>query len=78
MTPAPSDSGQFVPHIHKLVKRLKLKLAFYFRIKSCLSFKAKKQIVAAAFMSVLHYGDVLYVHASSKWLQSLHSKAECP
>ncbi len=42
-------------------------LSFYFRIKS---FEAKKKLVAATFMSVLDYGDVIYIHTSS---QSLHA-----
>lgn len=52
------------------MKRLKLKLSFYFRIKSCLSLNSKKRLGAATFMSVLDYGDVVYMHASS---QSLHA-----
>ena len=60
----------FTNHIQQLVKRLKLKLSFHFRIKSCLPCKSKKIVVAATFMSVLDYSDVVYMQASS---QSLHT-----
>jgi len=48
-----------------------LKLGFYFRIKSCLSFKPRKRLVAATFMSVFDYGDVLHMHALSQRLHAL-------
>ena len=65
------DSLSFSAHIQQLVKKLKLKLGFFFRIKSCLSFESRKRLVSATFMSVLDYGDVLYMHASSNSLHSL-------
>lgn len=58
--------------IKQLVKK-KLKLRFFFRIKSWLSFKAKKRLVSATFMSLLDYGDVVYMNASSKCLNSLET-----
>ncbi len=64
------ESLSFTFHIQQLAKRLKLKLGFYFRIKSCLSLESRKRLVAATFMSILDYGDVLYMYASS---QSLHA-----
>ena len=65
------DSLSFKPHIQQLVKKLKQKLGFYFRNKACFSFEAKKRLVAATFMSVLDYGDVLYMHASAQCLHTL-------
>jgi len=64
------DESLYFSHHTQLAKRLKLKFGFYFRIKSCHLFKSRKRLVAAMFMSVLDYGDVLYMHASS---QSLHA-----
>ncbi len=64
------ESLSFTFHIQQLAKRLKLKQGFYFRIKSCLSLESRKRLVAATFMSILDYGDVLYMYASS---QSLHA-----
>ena len=65
------DALSLKPHIQQLLKKLKIKLGFYFRNKSCFTFEAKKRLVAATFLSVLDYGDVLYTNASSKCLQSL-------
>lgn len=52
------DSLTFKPLIDKLVKKLKLKLGFFFRNKTCFSFGVKKRLVSATFLSVLDYGDV--------------------
>ena len=52
------DSLSMKPHIQLLVKKLKFKWSFYFRNRSCFSFKAKMRLISATFMSVLHYGDV--------------------
>lgn len=43
-------------------KKLEVKLGSYFRIKPCLSFEVKKKVVAATLLSVLDYGDALYMH----------------
>ena len=56
------DSLSFKSQIQQLVKKLKLRLGFYFRNKSCFSFDAKRKLVAATFMSVFDYGAVLYMH----------------
>ena len=62
------DSLTFKQHIEKLVKKPRIKLGFYFRNKLCFSFNAKKRLVAATFLSVLDYGDLLYMNASAKCL----------
>ena len=65
------DSLSFANHIQQLVKRLKLKLGFYFSIKSCLSFKSKKRLVAATFIcSGLRW--CIYASLVSKLTCSLH------
>ena len=43
------DSLTFKPHVLYLVKKLRLKLGFYFRNKLCFSFNVKKQLVATTF-----------------------------
>ena len=55
------DSLSFKSQIQQLVKKLKLRLGFYLRNKSCF-FDAKRKLVAAPFMSVFDYGAVLYMH----------------
>jgi len=63
------DSLSFKCHIDQLLKKLKLKLGFFFRNKACFSFNARKRIVAATFLPLLDYGDVVYINASA---HSLH------
>lgn len=64
------ESLTFVPHVQQLVKRLKVKLGFYFRINSCLSFEAKKRLVAATFMSFIS----CCCHCLS-WCTEIYSKS---
>lgn len=42
----------------------KLKLGFFYRNMSCLSYQVRKQSVSATLMSVLDYGDIVYMNAS--------------
>uniref|UniRef100_A0A669EEG1 Reverse transcriptase domain-containing protein n=1 Tax=Oreochromis niloticus TaxID=8128 RepID=A0A669EEG1_ORENI len=67
------DSLTFKPHIDNLVKKLKLKLGFFFRNKFCFSFETKKRLVNATFLSVLDYGDLLYMNASAQCLHKIDS-----
>lgn len=46
-------------------------MGFYFRNKSCFSFETKRRLVAATFLSVLDYGDVIYMNASITSLKLL-------
>ena len=67
-----------MPHVQQWTKKkLKLKLVFFLsRIKSCLLFSAKKRLVSATFMSMLDYGDVLSMHASSPYIHWILSAME--
>lgn len=67
------DSLTFKPHVENLVKNLKLKLRFYFQNKLCFSFNTKKRLVAATFLPVLDYGDILYMNASAQCLRMVDS-----
>lgn len=67
------DGLCFKAHIDSLVKKLRLKLSFYFRNKLSFSFNARKRLVAATFLPVLDYGDLLYMHATAQALRSLDS-----
>lgn len=67
------DKLTFKIHIDALVKKLRVKLGFYFRNKSCFSLEARKKLVHATFLSVIDYGDVLYMHAASSILCKLDS-----
>ncbi len=66
------DSLSFGPHIQNLVRKLKSKLGL-FRVKQCLSFAARKRLIAATFLSVLDYCDIIYMQAPKHCLQALDS-----
>ena len=51
--------------------KLRLNLGFYFRNKLGFSFNVKKKLVAATFLSVLDYGDLLYMHTSAQCLHKV-------
>lgn len=61
----------FNSHVIRVVQKLKLKLGFFYRNKACFNLKARKELVAVTFVSVLDYGDILYMHAAKSVLRSL-------
>ena len=65
------DSLTFEPLVRYLVKKLRLKLFVFFRNKMCFSFNVKKRLVAATFLSVMDYGDLLYMHTSVQCLNMI-------
>lgn len=65
------DSLTFKSLVMCLVKKLRLKLGFYFCNKMCFSLNVKNCLVAATFLPVLDYGDLLYMHASAQCLQKV-------
>ena len=65
------DRLTFTSHVENLVKKLQLKLGFYFRNKSCFSFETRRRLVLGTFLPVLDYGDILYRHAPGAVLGKL-------
>ena len=65
------DKLSFKVHVDNLVTKLKLKM--YFRNKACFPLRTRKKLVHATFLSVIDYGDLLYMHADSSVLQRLNS-----
>uniref|UniRef100_A0A8C1PPA9 Reverse transcriptase domain-containing protein n=1 Tax=Cyprinus carpio TaxID=7962 RepID=A0A8C1PPA9_CYPCA len=61
----------FKVHIDKLVRKLRVKLGFYFRNKSCFTLQARRKLISATFLPVFDYGDVIYMHAASTTLHTL-------
>lgn len=62
--------GLFSSYIQQLVKKMRLKLGFFFQIISCLSLSVRKRRVDATFTSVLDYGDVLLLlNVFIHWIQ---------
>lgn len=64
-------------HVTELGKKLKFKIGFLYRNRACLSSINRKQIVQATFMSVLDYGDIIYMHASANTLKPLDAIYHC-
>ena len=67
------ENLSFKHHIECLTKKLRIKLGFLYRNKCCFSFGARKKIVQAVLLSVIDYGDILYMHANSSSLKMLDS-----
>ena len=67
------DKLSFKVNVDNLVTNLKLKLGFYFRNKAGFPLMARKKLVQATFLSVIDYGDLLCMHATSSVLQRLDS-----
>ena len=61
----------FKMHITELSKKLRVKLVFFYRNKSCFSWDDRKLLVQSTFMSVIDYGDIIYMHAGSATLRQL-------
>ncbi len=53
------------------VEKLRLRLGFLFRLTRCFPFEARKRIVQGCLLSVLDYGDVIYMHAGLSSLKKL-------
>ena len=60
----------FKLHTENVVSKLKIKLGFFYRNKSCFSFRTMKHLISATFLPVLDYGDLLYMNASDQCLKS--------
>ena len=71
------DKLSFKMHVDKLCKRLKIKLGFFYRNRTCLSSTNRRQIVQATFTSVIDYGDIIYMHAMASTLKSLDATYHC-
>lgn len=52
-------------------EKLRPKLGFYFRQRKCFPYKARKRLVESTFLSVLDYGDIIYMHSSLGLLKKL-------
>ena len=53
----------FKLQVNNLLKKLRVKLGFFFRHKSCFSLEARKRLVCVTFLPVLDYGDLIYMNA---------------
>lgn len=67
------ENLNFKGHVEQLIRKLRLKIGFYFRNRLCFSFNAKKKLVAATFLPILDYGDLIYINAPTQVLKQLDS-----
>ena len=61
----------FNTHIEVLAKKLRMKLGFLYRHRSCFPWSTRKKLIEALFISALDYGDIIYRNASATTLKSL-------
>lgn len=54
-------------------KIIKPNLGFFYRLKNCFPYEARRKLVESTFLSVIDYGDLVCMHASSSWLRKLDS-----
>jgi hypothetical protein len=67
------DKLSFTVHGENLIRKLKLKIGFYYRRKACFSFEARKELVRCTLLSVLDFSEVIYMQASATTLRALDS-----
>ena len=65
------DCLSFKLQVNNLLRKLRVKLGFFFRNKSCFSVEARKRLVSVTFLPVLDYGDLIYVNAPAHYLNKL-------
>lgn len=65
------DKLSFGVHIESILKKLHPKLGVYYCLKKGFPFTARKRLVLSTFLSVLDYGYIIYMHASSSYLKKL-------
>ncbi len=67
----------FKSHIEKLVSKLKMKLGFFFRNKSCFSLQVRKHLILTTFVPLLDYGDLLVMNAPDTYLKKPDTVYHC-
>lgn len=51
--------------------KLRIKMGFFFRNRSCLSLNSRKQIIQSTFLQLLDYSDTIYMTAGATTLKPL-------
>ena len=65
------DCLTFKRHVNNQLKKLRVRLGFFYRNKSCFSLEARKRLVSVTFLPVLDYGDLIYMNAPANCLVKL-------
>src|SRR4029434_4334144 len=58
------DRLSFKSHVLDLAKKVTIKLGALYRIRSCFTFENRMEIVQSTILSVLDYGDIVYMYAA--------------
>jgi hypothetical protein len=61
----------FKKHTDEFAKKLRIKMGFFYRNRSCLSLNSRKQIIQLSLLSMLEYGDIIYVNTAVTSLDPL-------
>ena len=67
------DKPSFTVHMENLIRKLKLRIGFYYRHKAYFSLEARKELVRCTLLAVLDFSDVMYMQASTTTLRALDS-----
>src|SRR4029434_3020644 len=62
------DRLSFKSHVLDLAKKVKITLGALYRIRSCFTFENRMEIVQSTILSVLDYGDIVYMYAAPSTL----------
>lgn len=71
------DNLSFKSHTDKLVSRLKLKLSFFLKNKSCFSLQVRKHLIPTTFLPLLDYGDLPFMNIPEQYLNKLDTVYHC-
>lgn len=63
-------------NVSELVKKFKIKIGLFYSSRACLSFDNKKEVVQT-ILSVLDYGDIIYMHVAESTLKLLDAVFHC-
>ena len=67
------DKLSFTVHVENLIRKLKLRIGFYYRHEACCSLEARKELLRCTLLAVLDCSDVIYMQASVTTLRALDS-----
>jgi hypothetical protein len=65
------ENMSFKKHTGEFIKKLRIKMGLFYRNRSYLSLNSRKQIIQSMFLSVLDYGDIIYMNAAATSLKML-------
>ena len=61
------DKLSFTVHVENMIRKLKLKIGFYYRHKACFSFMARKELVRCTLLSAGHHWPCVGLNTGIHW-----------